>query len=254
LAEKGLARQNAILWNPASDIDLPKIPFRIPRDVLTHEEAERVLAQPNLKMPEGLRDRAIFETFYSTGMRRCELIGLHLHDVDADRCTILIRDGKGRRDRMVPLGQRAQAWIFKYTSEARPKLVTDPNDTVLFVSNRGEALAEATLSAMARDYIVASGVNKHGACHIFRHSMATAMLENGADVRFIQAILGHTSLNSTAIYTHVAIRKLVEIHERTHPAAMLKRKARTGTSEPEAEKMALLAALDDEPEGHDDGP
>lgn len=158
-----------------------------------------------------------------------------------------------RRDRMVPLGDRAKAWLFKYTAEARPKLLTDPNDTTLFVSNRGEALAEATLSAMARDYIVASGVNKQGACHIFRHSMATAMLENGADVRFIQAILGHTSLNSTAIYTHVAIRKLVEIHERTHPAAMLKRKPKAGTYEPEPGPDALLDALADE-DDDDDGP
>ena len=230
---KWLTRQNIILSNPASDIDLPKLPLRLPRHILTADEAEAVLAQPDVKTPSGLRDRAILETFYSTGMRRNELIHLTLYDVDVERGTVMIRDGKGRRDRFVPIGERASAWIEKYTEKARPKLITDPNDTVLFVTDRGDPFPETSLSYLARDYIDAADIGKRGACHIFRHSMATAMLENGADVRFIQAMLGHSKLTSTEIYTHVAVRKLIEIHSRTHPAALLKRRAKKVNVEPE---------------------
>lgn len=196
-----------------------------------------------MKTPSGLRDRAILETLYSTGVRRAELIGLHLYDVDAERGTLMIRDGKGRRDRVIPTGERAAAWIRKYTDEARPHLVVDPNDTVLFVTDRGDPFPETSLSYLARDYIVAAKIGKKGACHIFRHSMATAMLENGADVRFIQAMLGHAKLTSTEVYTHVAIRKLIDIHARTHPGAKLERKKLV---EPEPGREALLEALDEE--------
>ncbi len=237
-----LARQNVILSNPASDIELPKLPLRLPRHVLTPEEAEAVLAQPDVKTTSGLRDRAILETLYSTGMRRMELIGLHLYDVDAERGTLMIRDGKGRRDRVVPTGERAAAWIRKYIDEARPDLVTDPNDTVLFVTNRGDPFPENSLTYLAQGYIEASGIGKRGACHVFRHSMATAMLENGADVRFIQAMLGHARLSSTEVYTHVAIRKLIDIHSKTHPGATLSRKPKVT----KAERDELLASLEED--------
>ena len=108
-----MARQNHLLHNPASEILLPRMEHRLPKYVLTAEEAEQIIQQPNVNDPEGLRDRAILETFYSTGMRRMELASLKIYDVDADRTTLTIRQGKGRKDRVIPIGERALAWIDK---------------------------------------------------------------------------------------------------------------------------------------------
>jgi integrase/recombinase XerD len=121
---------------------------------------------------------------------------------------------------MVPIGARALAWIDKYITEVRPRLIVDPNDVTLFLTHLGEAFTTNRLTQMVREYIDAADIGKRGSCHLFRHTMATLMLENGADVRFIQAMLGHAKLETTQIYTQVSIRKLKEIHEATHPARM----------------------------------
>jgi integrase/recombinase XerD len=218
---KWLARENHLLSNPASELELPKVEKRLPKHVLTATEAEAILAQPDIRKPQGLRDRAILETFYSTGIRRTELSGLKVHDVDTERGTITVRQGKGRRDRVVPVGERAGAWIAKYVREARPDFVVEPDHGYLFLAAEGEPIAPKTLSLYVSRYVRASGVARTGSCHLFRHAMATLMLENGADVRMIQAILGHVKLTTTEIYTHVAITKLKEIHSATHPAARL---------------------------------
>jgi integrase/recombinase XerD len=186
--------------------------------VLNIREAEAVLAKANIHDPLGLRDRAILETLYSTGIRRLEVIGLKIFDIDHDRGTIMIRQGKGKKDRMVPIGNRALKWIERYTGEVRPRLVIDPNDTTLFLTHLGEAFTTNRLTQMVREYVDSADIGKRGSCHLFRHTMATLMLENGADVRFIQAMLGHAKLETTQIYTQVSIRKLKEIHEATHPA------------------------------------
>ncbi|MBM3965746.1 MAG: hypothetical protein FJ308_11875 [Planctomycetes bacterium] len=181
-------------------------------------EAEAVLAKANIHDPLGLRDRAILETLYSTGIRRLEVIGLKIFDIDSDRGTIMIRQGKGKKDRMVPIGNRALKWIERYTSEVRPRLIIDPNDATLFLTHLGEAFTTNRLTQMVREYVDSADIGKRGSCHLFRHTMATLMLENGADVRFIQVMLGHAKLETTQIYTQVSIRKLKEIHEATHPA------------------------------------
>jgi integrase/recombinase XerD len=183
-----MARQNALLWNPASDIEFPKLPKRLPRAVLSAFEAEAVLAQPDLSEPQGIRDRAILEVLYSTGIRRHELAGLELLDVDTERGTLTVRLGKGKKDRVVPIGERALGWIAKYLDAARPALVVPPDHAALFLNERGERLAAPYLTNLMRGYIQRAKVGKTGACHIFRHSMATLMLEGGAGVRFIQAI------------------------------------------------------------------
>jgi integrase/recombinase XerD len=184
---------------------------------------------PDVREPMGLRDRAILEVLYSTGMRRKELAGLKLFDLDAERGTIMIRQGKGKKDRMVPVGERALAWVGKYLADARPRLVQEPDDLsavprqaggTLFLTNLGEAFSPNRLTQMAREYVDAANLGKKGACHLFRHTCATLMLENGADVRFIQELLGHAELSTTQIYTQVSIRKLKEIHTATHPARM----------------------------------
>jgi integrase/recombinase XerD len=216
---KWAARQNLILYNPASELELPRLEKRLPKAVLTIAETEAVLAQPNLEHPGGLRDRAILEVFYSTGMRRMELAGLQLFDVDFDRQTIFVRQGKGRKDRMVPVGERALAWINRYLIDVRPRWATVPDDNWLFLTTDGTPFSPSRLTQMARNYIRASGVGKEGACHLFRHTMATLMLEGGADIRHIQAMLGHVRLETTEIYTQVSIRHLQQIHAACHPAA-----------------------------------
>jgi integrase/recombinase XerD len=170
-------------------------------------------------------------------MRRLELANLKLWDLDAERGTVTIRQGKGKKDRVIPIGVRAGQWLHKYVMGARPHLVAEPDDGTIFVSNLGETLNLDYLTQLVRTYVEASGIQKHGACHMFRHTMATLMLENGADIRFIQAMLGHAKLDSTQIYTHVAVRQLQEIHRATHPVNLEREKR---------ELMASIAAEDDE--------
>ena len=218
---KWLTRERYIAANAASELILPRHEFRLPSNVMSDVQVEKVLAMPNVNDPLGVRDRAILETFYSTGIRRMELIQLTPQDLDRDRGLVLVRLGKNKKDRIIPIGARALAWIERYALEVRPRLLAGHQvDDPLFLSNKGGALTPNWLSQMVREYIVASGVRKHGACHLFRHAMATAMLENGADVRFVQAMLGHDNLQTTAIYTQVAVAKLKQIHEATHPAKM----------------------------------
>ena len=217
---KWMARHHHILHNPSSELELPRLGMRLPKAVLTAHEAEQVIEQSNVHDILGLRDRAILETLYSTGMRRLELVNLTLWDLDLERGAVTIRQGKGKKDRMIPIGDRAAAWVRKYLEEARPQLAMEPDDKVVFLSNAGEPFSLDYLTEMVRGYVEKSGVGKPGACHLFRHTMATLMLEGGADIRFIQAMLGHADLKTTQIYTHVAIRQLQEIHRATHPAKL----------------------------------
>jgi integrase/recombinase XerD len=254
---KWCARQNHTLYNPASELDMPKMEKRLPKHVLTAGEADRVLNQANVADPLGVRDRAMLETFYSTGMRRSELAGLKLYDLDIERGTVMIRLGKGKKDRMIPIGSRALAWIDKYVTEVRPALVREPDDGTLFLSNLNEAFTRNRLTQMVREYVDAAQLGKRGACHLFRHTMATLMLENGADIRFIQQMLGHAELSTTQIYTQVSIRKLKEIHSLTHPAR-LERDAKpapaaangaaAGTPTRQQQADALLSTLAAEPD------
>jgi integrase/recombinase XerD len=144
-------------------------------------------------------------------------------DLDADRKTLFVQQGKGRKDRMVPIGTRALAWVDGYLVEARPRLVVDPDPAWLFLTSDGTVFSLDRLTQLARDYVTGSGVGKQGACHLFRHTMATLMLEGGADIRYIQAMLGHAELSTTQIYTQVSIRTLQAVHEATHPGATLDR-------------------------------
>lgn len=221
-----LARQNAILSNPASDLELPRGEKRLPRHVLTPSEAEVVMMQPDVREPLGVRDRAILETLYSTGIRRFELIGLKVFDLDAERGTLMVRLGKGKKDRVVPIGERALVWIERYLREVRPGYLCGRDEGALFVTHLGESIVPEYLTHRLREYVDAAELGKRGSCHLFRHTMATAMLENGADVRFVQEMLGHANLSTTQIYTRVSIRKLKEIHTATHPSARLEAPAR----------------------------
>jgi integrase/recombinase XerD len=241
-----MTRKNYILHNPASEIELPRLGFHLP-PVLTKEEAELVLQQPNVADPLGVRDRAILEVFYSTGIRRTELLELKLPEIDHGNELVTIREGKGKKDRVVPIGERALAWVDKYLNQVRPQLVVEPDDGTLFLTAEGQPFDKNHLSAMAHSYVDKAGTGKSGACHLLRHTMATLMLENGADIRYIQEMLGHAKLTTTQIYTHVSVRMLKQIHSVTHPGARLngdsKPEANGDHSQEEEMKAALLNAL-----------
>jgi integrase/recombinase XerD len=193
--------------------------------VLSVSEVEKVLALPDVKDVFGLRDRALLETLYSTGVRRKELIGLGLFDIDTERGTLHVREGKGGRERVVPIGERARLWIDKYVSDARPELLVPPDTGVLFLTRFGEAFRPGPLTNLVRGYVDRAELGKTGSCHLFRHTLATVMLEHGADIRYIQEMLGHAELSTTEIYTQVSIRKLCAVYAATHPAARLVRSA-----------------------------
>lgn len=230
---KWLTRENHILYNPASEMELPRKLRRLPKTILSLEELETIFNQADVTSNEGLRDRAIMELLYSTGMRRMEVVHLTIYDIDHTRRIVMIRQGKYGKDRFVPVGERALQWVAKYQNDIRPELVTGHDGGTLFLTDKGEAFRRGALAGRVKRYIRQAGIDVQGSCHLFRHAMATHMLENGADVRFIQAMLGHEDLSTTQIYTQVSIKKLAEIHAATHPAKMQR----------EADRETLLAAL-----------
>ena len=219
---KWLARENHILSNPASELEAPRYRKRLPKQILSVEEVNRVLDLPDVHSPYGLRDKAILELLYSCGIRRMELSNLEVQDIDRGRETILIQEGKGRKDRMLPLGKRALYWVEKYRLESRPLMLNDAYEQHLFLTDYGEPFANNynRLSNLVKLYLNHARIDKKGSCHLFRHAMATHMLDNGADIRFIQAMLGHSNLSTTEIYTQVSVEKLREIHAATHPAKL----------------------------------
>ena len=213
-----LVKRGHLDANPAADLEMPRLPKKLPGQALTLDEVEAVMQVPNLAHPLGLRLRAMLEVFYSTGLRRAELATLHIGDVDFGNATVFVRLGKGNKDRVVPIGLRAIHFLRRYLDEVRPALVDDVDQHTLFVNNRGEEFSRERVHDLVKNALVAAGVTKPGACHLLRHTMATLMLEGGADIRYVQLMLGHAQLSTTEIYTHVSITKLKEVHARTHPA------------------------------------
>jgi integrase/recombinase XerD len=216
-----LARQNVIVHNPASELELPRPEKRLPQEVLTLAQVGKLLSIPDTSDPLGVRDRALLELFYSTGCRRAELCRLELPDLNTERRTLHIRQGKGKKDRVVPVGERALFWVERYLREVRPRLCLDTRTQALFLTGYGEAFNPDVLSRMVAAWLERAGLPRKGACHTLRHACATHMLECGADIRFIQQLLGHESLDTTAIYTEVSIKQLQEVHARCHPSARL---------------------------------
>lgn len=245
---KWLTVENHILYNPAADLEIPRQIRQLPKLMLSIEEVEAILAIPDVTTPMGLRNRAMLETLYSTGIRRAELMNLKLHDVDTHGGVLVVRQGKGRKDRVVPLGARAARWIDKYCEEVRPQLIVGQDSGHLFVTDYGEPYQKNRLSDMVKRYVRAAGFAQ-GSCHAFRHAMATHMLTGGCDIRHIQVILGHAELTTTQIYTHVSIQQLKEIHALTHPARLQRRggdNAKAAKPDGGGEREALLEALEAE--------
>jgi len=257
-----MARQHHLLYNPASELELPKQQQRLPRDILSVAEVDQVLNACDTTEPTGLglRDRAMLELLYSTGMRRGEAVALRVDDVDLNHGTAFVRQGKGGKDRVVPVGERACRWIEKYVFEVRPEYIEDVDEGTLFLAKHGQAMQGKQLSGIVKKVIEAANLERfkdthpNAACHLLRHACATHMLENGADIRYIQALLGHASLSTTEVYTRVSIGQLKAVHARTHPAR-LQGCGGAETAEvdpgPADDAQTLLRALADEDEAGD---
>ena len=214
-----LERNGRILKSPYGAREMPKriLPARIP-EILTPEEAVRMLEAVSPRTALGLRDRAILELLYSTGMRKGELVSLNIADFSFEGKEIVIVKGKNRKGRVVPVGEYARHFIEAYIKSVRPWIVKTDEEKAIFLSHTsGLRLAVRTVGQVVERAVRKSGVSKAVTPHTFRHSMATHMLRNRADLRHIQAILGHAQITSTELYTHVTLEDLKEVVRRSHP-------------------------------------
>jgi integrase/recombinase XerD len=215
-----LARRDVIIHNPASELELPRPEHRLPQEVLTLAQVEKLFSIPDTTDLLGVRDRTMLELFYSTGIRRIELCRLELGDLNIERRTLHVR-GKGNKDRTVPVCGRALAWLDRYLREVRPRLCLDTRTQAIFLTGYGGPFHPDTLTGMVGEWFKKAFFVRKGGPHALRHACATHMLEHGADIRFIQQLLGHSLLSTTAIYTEVSIKMLQEVHARTHPTAQV---------------------------------
>jgi len=212
-----LVKENYVATDPTGDLSSPKLERKLPK-VLTVSEVERLLNQPDLSTPAGKRDKAMLELLYATGIRVSELVNLNLLDVDLKegfvRCT-----GKGSKERVVPMGEIAISALKTYLESARPKLVTDPKEKALFVNHHGKRLTRQGFWKIVKKYAAQAQIRKEITPHTLRHSFATHLLENGADIRAVQEMLGHADISTTQIYTHVTKDRLKDVYAKSHPRA-----------------------------------
>jgi integrase/recombinase XerD len=204
--------------DPSINLESPKIRRSLP-GYLRLEEVERVLLQPDAKTPLGLRDRAMLEVLYSTGLRVSELTGLRVTDLDTKiGCVRCI--GKGDKERIVPVGKKAIGMVDKYLRDARPKLLGKVvGNPTLFVNRRGRQLSRVGVWKILSGYGRRAGLRMALTPHMLRHSFATHLLERGADLRSVQLMLGHVDISTTQIYTHVVEERLKQIYNAHHPRA-----------------------------------
>ncbi len=207
--ERGLKR------NPLLLVEGPKLPRTLPK-VLTVEEVERLISAPDLSTPQGLRDRAMLETLYATGMRVSELVRLTFAQLNLSAGFVRVY-GKGSKERLVPLGDLAREYLERYLKEARPLLARGQDSPFIFLNRKGRPLTRQRFWQIIKDYARMVGITKEISPHVLRHSFATHLLEGGADLRAVQMMLGHASLSTTQIYTHLDLRKLRDLHEKHHP-------------------------------------
>lgn len=212
-----LSQREYILYDPTSTLEYPKPEYHLPRGILTRSEIKKLFRTPDIHTAFGLRDRTIMEIFYSTAIRLAELASIRLTDLDLEEGLLRVR-GKFRKERFVPIGNIAKKFIEFYLEKSRPLLTQDKRITFLFLSKKGKMIPTITINCFMRRYVKKAGIRKKFInCHSLRHSCATHMLEAGADVRYIQELLGHASLVTTQIYTRVAIRGLKKAHHKYHP-------------------------------------
>ena len=212
-----LKEKEYILSDPGKDIEYAREPLTLPRSILNPSETRNLLNTPDVNSILGYRDRTMLEVLYSTGIRKSELENLTVMDVDYHDGFLRINKGKGGKDRVVPLGKIACRFLENYIKSVRPELVKDPHNDHLFLSVRGNRINQNMVWRIIKKYAKQADIKKNIHCHTMRHTCATSMLKNKANIRAIQELLGHKSLVSTQVYTHVSISDLKEIHARCHP-------------------------------------
>jgi integrase/recombinase XerD len=212
-----LAEIDYLVSDPSKHLSLAREPKKLPRSILTGPEAKKVLHAPDTKTVLGYRDRTILEILYSSGIRKEELLNVLLTDVDYTEGVIRINGGKGKKDRVVPIGKIACRYIENYIKAVRPQLVKDTHNNYLFLSLRGNRLSKNMIWQIVKSYTKKAKIKKNISPHTFRHTCATLMLKNKANIRHIQELLGHSSLESTQVYTAVTITDLKEVHSKCHP-------------------------------------
>ena len=210
-----MARENLIENDPTQFLDTPKLPRSLPK-VLSEAEVENLLASPDTDTPAGLRDRAMIETLYATGLRVSELVGLKLLNLDLNAAVLRVT-GKGGKDRLVPLGEEAQHWLSRYLRESRQILLNGKTCAEVFVTPRGAGMTRQAFWHLLKRRAKAADIHKPLSPHTLSHAFATHLLAHGADLRAVQMLLGHADISTTQIYTHVARERLKQLHKQHHP-------------------------------------
>jgi integrase/recombinase XerD len=210
-----LLREGKIGSDPTLQIEAPKLPRSLPKG-LTEDDVVSLLAAPHVETLLGLRDRAMLETLYASGLRVSELVSLKTIQVNRNAGVVRVL-GKGAKERLVPLGEEAMEWIRRYLSESRPVLLRGRGAEALFVTARGDGMTRQAFWNLIRRYANAAGISKPLSPHTLRHAFATHLLNHGADLRVVQMLLGHSDISTTQIYTHVARERLKQLHARHHP-------------------------------------
>jgi integrase/recombinase XerD len=212
-----LVRRGLVLADPMLDVTMPQVP-KLPRLVLSHSQARRLIESPSPFTPVGKRDRAILELLYGTGLRVAECARLELRDVDLGKGTLFVRQGKGKKDRVVPFAGQAAAALDLYLREGRPALARGARQQALFLSsNSGRPIQSTTIQLIVREHASEAGLKLKVTPHCLRHTYATHLIQGGASVRHVQKLLGHASLQSTTIYTRVFPEDLAQVVEKAHP-------------------------------------
>lgn len=213
---KYLAAEQVVTVNPAELLEGPKLKRKLP-EVLTPGEIEKMIAAIDLSKPEGTRNRALVETMYSCGLRVSEVTGLRISGLFADQGFVRVT-GKGDKERLIPIGNTALKYVEIYLTGVRPHVPVQPKaGDILFLNRRGSALTRVMVFYLIRDLAVRAGITKHVSPHTFRHSFATHLVEGGADLRAVQQMLGHESITTTEIYTHIDREYLRDTLRRYHP-------------------------------------
>jgi integrase/recombinase XerD len=210
-----LQRQNRIKVDPTLNIDAPKLPRTLPKS-LTEADVECLLAAPDVKTPRGVRDKAMLEVLYASGLRVSELVTLKLPQVSQDMGVVRVL-GKGSKERLVPLGDEALAWVKRYAASARADLLSGQASDDLFITAQGGAMTRQSFWLIIKRYALQAGLKLSISPHVLRHAFATHLLNHGADLRVVQLLLGHSDISTTQIYTHVARERLKQLHATHHP-------------------------------------
>jgi len=210
-----LAEEGILNSNPAEEIESPKVSRTLP-EILSFDEVDHLLAQPDTTGPRGLRDRAMLEMLYATGMRVSELVQLQVHHLHLEAGYVLLY-GKGSKERIVPMGEEAMRWTQDYMNHSRQSLLKQKDTPFLFVSRSGRPMSRQQFWKIIKAYGRKAGIQKRITPHLLRHSFASHLLERGADLRSVQLMLGHVDISTTQIYTHVTGERLKKIHQRYHP-------------------------------------